>query len=210
MKKMVQQKKEATNHPLIAAYLSGIANAALAILTLIICFFGFKQLNELAQSSQEKFAFDFNKDFNSENNRKLIMLIDMDCLSFDKADPKFPVFTAEKRAEKYLMVLDENNKEKQTKTRFSSYEIDMLLDLFDQINHFEENDMMSIETICSDFGWKITTVWEHRAIKEYVAWIKERYNKNLYEGYERLYNKIKKYEASKSKESFKDLKRSKL
>jgi len=56
---------------------------------------------------------------------------------------------------------------------------------------------VSMDTIDNDFGWKIVTVWEYPAIQEYVSWIKERYNKNLYEGYGKLYNKIKNYEKSK-------------
>jgi hypothetical protein len=202
---MAQKNKlKKPNHSLIASYLSGLANTALAVLTIFICFFGFKQLNELTKNSQEKFAFDFNKEFYSENNRKLIMLIDMDCLKFNKEDPKFPVFMADNRAQKYLAVCSETNNAKQTKILYSSYEIDMLMGLFDQINHFEENDMMSLETIYSDFGWKIVTIWEYPAIKEYVSWIKDRYKKNLYEGYEKLYIKIKKYEMQKKQATLKN------
>ncbi|GEM_PF-2124888 len=197
MAKKIKGKTAKIDHYIVAAYLGGLANAALAILTLFICFFGFKQLDEFTKSAQEKFAFDFNKDFYLENNRNLIMLMDVDCLKFNKEDPKFPVFEAGGPAQKYLTICDAANNEKHAKTRYSSYEIDMLMDLFDQINHFEENGMMNIETIYSDFGWKITTVWECKAIKEYVAWIKSRYNKDLYEGYGKLYNKVIKYEKQK-------------
>ncbi|MEI6846010.1 MAG: hypothetical protein WCK36_03070 [Candidatus Firestonebacteria bacterium] len=195
---MAQKKKTLkVDHSIVAAYLSGLANTALAILTLFICFFGIKQLNEITASSQESVAFEFNKEFYTENNRELIMLIDMDCLKFSREDPKFPVFLVNERAKEYLTVFDSANNEKQTKTRYSSYEIDMLMGLFDRVNHFEENNMLSMDTIDNDFGWKIVTVWEYPAIQEYVSWIKERYNKNLYEGYGKLYNKIKNYEKSK-------------
>ena len=184
-------------HEKLAAW----SQAVLALTTCILLIVGFTQLNIVAETNKETFSWNFNRALFTEKNTRLLLLIDNDCLKMEMLDADNPYFVVDmKKAEKYLRVFDADKQGTEAKKTYSGYEIEHLLDYFDELNKYEEKRLMDIRSIYVDNQYYIRTVWENKEIQKYINCTHgHKYCEGVNVGFEKLYKKIVKYGEMHSK-----------
>jgi len=155
----------------------------------------------VAETNKETFSWNFNRALFTEKNTRLLLLIDNDCLKMEMIDGDNPYFVVDmKKAGKYLTVFDSDKKATEVKSAYSGYEIDNLLDYFDELNKYEEKRLLDIKSIYVDNQYYIRKVWENREIQKYVNCTHGyKYCEGVNYGFEKLYRKIVKYGEAYSK-----------
>jgi hypothetical protein len=182
----------------------------LTVVTAILCFVAWIQLKGIKKTSKADFINKFNKDFFTDETRKLILLLSYNALEFkideieygeNVSSISYPYFDVN---QEIIKQFPKNGTDKDMfPKRYSSFEIDdLLLGYFEEIGNFEKDSLIGISKVYTNFDWYIQMVWANQAIQEYINHTHESDGDDIYEDFEYIYNKSKSFGDAKSKNSW--------
>jgi hypothetical protein len=151
--------------------LSGMIGALLgAILTLLLAYVAWKQLNQVARTQSASFVLEVKSEFFQERTRALFTLIGEGLLKFVQPDaPKSSYFEIDIERLAQLGLPQPLRSMMEKKQFYSTYEVDDLL-----LGHFEDLGLLTrlgiveLDIIYGMFSWYIEETWENEAIKSYI------------------------------------------
>jgi hypothetical protein len=164
---------------------------ATALGTFILAYVAWKQLSDLARTSQSDFLYRLKRDFFSEETRKLIFLLDNDLLEFHKG------------AIAYFRIL--RHKTDDTESRLNDLDIkgdtlsthvmdDFLIGPLEDVAILEDRKRVTLEDVYEIFDYYISLCTEKQPVLDYVKWVREELpeNEDIYDNLFRLHDKLKK------------------
>ncbi len=177
-----------------AGWVTAVATAVLAILTVILTLIAWRQLGAIAKTASADFLLKLKRDVYTKEARHVIHLLDNNWLSFKtiENDAYFKI-NEEKVAKSQLD--DSTKRELRAKQGYSTYELDdLLLGHFEDLGLLEEKSILELEMVWEEFSTYIEIVWENREIQEYIKWARKT-DPTVYRKFQRLYDKCKNWKA---------------
>lgn len=182
--------------------------------TLLLFIIAWIQLGKISKTGSADFIHRFKEDFFRPETRRLIMLIDQDCIKFKdddlagfeviedpileqkgRKDPKNVL-----RAWKIFKSLLTRKTPSSDKTYYTGYELDdLVLGHFEDLGIFEKRGIIKIDMIYEEFGWYIEAVRDNCEIDKYIKSQRagEPADKDIYDQFDYIYEKSKSFGQAK-------------
>jgi len=182
---------------------TGLWTCFLTIVTAILCYIGWKQLNDLKKISKADFIKKFSSEFFNLETRALMLLIDYNALEFkvkeisygkDVPSQKFPYFYVNQEILKQITAINSDYKFKNSYTGFDID--DCLLGYLEDIGCFEKQNLIGIQGVYDYFHWYIQKVWNCSELINYINYLRanEENGDTIYENFEYIFRKSSSFE----------------
>lgn len=76
--------------------------------------------------------------------------------------------------------------------KFSDVEMDGYLGFFDTLARLLDKNILDYNLIDESYGYYIKETYDNKEIKDYIAWVDQKYGKDVYQGFKKLGKKISK------------------
>ena len=174
-----------------------------AAATVLLLWVAWVQLSSMVKTASADFLHKLKHDFFTPDVRRLMCLVDEDCLCF-VGDPGKEYFKVEKDKVKQLNLPKNLEEELLIRDIYSAYEIDdLLLGHFEDLGIFEQQGVLNIEMVYEEFSWYLGTVWDNCAISKYIHKSRKEDGADIYDKFEYIKNKCDSFERDKLKKAHK-------
>jgi hypothetical protein len=157
-----------------------------AIFLLIIAYV---QLKEIKETTNAEFSHKIKNDLYTQKKIQLISLFDADVICFKYNSEGVVWFELDTALYSEMPTTDIYVK---IPTKFNVFEIDELLQDFEDLSFYEKKGQISLEYIYDAYAYYIEMLWENVEIRKYINWQRNQpHNGNSYINLEGIYNRLK-------------------
>jgi hypothetical protein len=159
------------------------------------------QLNNINKTTRADFLHKFTENFFNSGCHKLLMLFYYGILTLEtssvKSGKEYIYFKTDKRNLPAYMIGGHVSLVENLEDFYTIHEIDLLLGYLEDIGNYEKENLLEIRMVYEVFGAYIEIAWENPEIQKYIEIERKQYGKDMYSGFEYIYNKIVKYQKRK-------------
>ena len=159
------------------------------IVTITLLFLAFDQLHDVSETTSAEFAHKIKNDLYTPQNMRLISLFDNGALNFKSEANGDIWFALDTVRNKSFNCDDDCTK---TPKKYSAFEIDELLQSFEDLSFYEKRGLLHIDYIYDAYAYYIEMLWQNPEIAKYIYWQRHQpHNSNSYINLEKIYKKLK-------------------
>jgi hypothetical protein len=159
------------------------------ISTFILLVITIGQLREVKETTSADFSHKIKEDLFTPDNVRIISLLDDSVLIFKSDSNHNAWFQIDTNQNKKLPL---QLRHKNIPQVYDLFEIDQLLQNFEDLSFYEKRGQINLEYIYDQYAYYIEMIWQNGEIQKYVKWQRSQSNfGNTYMNLERVYRKLK-------------------
>jgi hypothetical protein len=157
--------------------------------TFVLLIITIEQLREVKETTSADFSHKVKDDLFTPGNVKLIALLDDSILIFKSDSENNAWFEVDTNLNKKLPLQLQH---KDILRTYNLFEIDQLLQDFEDLAFYEKRGQIKFEYIYDQYAYYIEMIWRNREIQKYILWQRNQSNfSNTYVNFEYIYKKLK-------------------
>lgn len=159
------------------------------ISTFILLLITIDQLREVKETTSADFSHKIKQDLFTPENVTIIALLDDSILIFKSDLNNNAWFQIDTNLNKRLPVLLQHKGIPQV---YNLFQIDQLLQDFEDLSFYETRGQINIEYIYDQYAYYIEMIWQNPEVRKYIRWQRGQSNfSNTYVNLEKVYRKLK-------------------